>query len=80
MARPGCVEVELEEIAAMNEYDLYINIKKPGLGIYVPKGAALTDFEDKEDWVFDGTAARDELPTSIVEGVAANGHAFREIG
>jgi hypothetical protein len=47
--------------------------------IYVRKGASLPDFADKEDWVFDGTAAQDLLPRSVVEGVAADGHAFRDM-
>ena len=67
------------EIVTMEEYDLYINVKKPAIGLYVRKGASLPDLADKEDWVFDGTAAQDLLPTSVVEGVAANGHAFRDM-
>ncbi len=61
----------------MQEYDLYINIKKPAIGLYVRKGASLPDLADKTDWVFDGTAAQDLLPASVVKGVAADGHAFR---
>ena len=67
------------EIVTMEECDLYINVKKPAIGLYVRKGASLPDLADKEDWVFDGTAAQDLLPTSVVEGVAANGHAFRDM-
>jgi hypothetical protein len=66
----------------MEEYDLYINVKKPAVGLYVRKGASLPDLPDladKEDWVFDGTAAQDLLPPSVIEGVAANGHAFRDM-
>ena len=63
----------------MEEYDLYINVKKPAIGLYVRKGASLPDFADKEHWVFDGTAAQDLLPRSVVEGVAADGHAFRDM-
>ena len=63
----------------MQEYDLYINVKKPAIGLYVRKGASLPDLADKEDWVFDGTAAQDLLPASVIEGVAANGHAFRDM-
>jgi hypothetical protein len=63
----------------MEEYDLYINVKKPAIGLYVRKGASLPDLADKDDWVFDGTAARDLLPASVVEGVAADGHAFRDM-
>jgi len=67
------------EIVTMEEYDLYINVKKPAVGLYVCKGASLPDFADKEDWVFDGRAAQDLLPRSVVEGVAADGHAFRDM-
>jgi hypothetical protein len=45
----------------------------------VRKGAGLPDLADKADWVFDGTAAQDLLPPSVVEGVAADGHAFRDM-
>lgn len=60
----------------MEQYDLYINVKKPAIGLYVHKGASLAD---KEAWVFDGTAGEDLLPPSIVEGVGVAGHAFRDM-
>lgn len=63
----------------MQEYDLYINVKKPALGLYVRAGASLPDFADPAEWVFDGTAAQDLLPSSVIEGVAAAGHAFRDM-
>lgn len=63
----------------MEEYDLYINAKKPAIGLYVPTGAGLPDLADKEDWVFDGTAAQDLLPPKVVQRVKANGHAFRDM-
>jgi hypothetical protein len=63
----------------MQEYDLYINIKKPAVGIYVRAGAGLPDFANPKEWVFDGTAAQDLLPSSIVRGVETNGHAFRNM-
>ncbi|MCC8936152.1 MULTISPECIES: hypothetical protein [Bradyrhizobium] len=63
----------------MEEYDLYINVKKPAIGIYVRKGAQLPDLADKGDWVFDGTSAQDLLPPSVIEGVKADGHAFRDM-
>jgi hypothetical protein len=63
----------------VTEYDLYINAKKPAIGLYLRNGASLPDLADKDDWVFDGTAAQDELPLGIVEAVAANGHAFRDM-
>lgn len=63
----------------MQEYDLYINVKKPAIGLYVRKGASLPDLADKADWAFDGTAAQDLLPQDVVKGVAADGHAFRDM-
>ena len=73
---PKC---ELTRVLSMPEYDLYINVKKPGIGLYVRKGAGLPDFADPKEWVFDGTAAQDLLPPSVVEGLAADGHAFRDM-
>lgn len=61
----------------MQEYDLYINSRKPVLGLYVPKGASLDDFANPGEWVFDGTSEEEVLPASIVEGIKNNGHAFR---
>jgi len=63
----------------MEEYDLYLNRKKPSIGLYVRKGANLPDLADKEDWIFDGSAAQDLLPPDVVKGVKANGHAFRNM-
>ena len=63
----------------MLEYDLYLNIKKPAIGLYVPKGAGLPHLTEAEDWVFDGTTAEDALPASVISAVAANGHAFRDM-
>jgi hypothetical protein len=63
----------------MEEYDLYINVKKPAIGLYVRKGASLPDLADKADWLFDGSAAPDLLPPSVIEGVKAFGHAFRDM-
>lgn len=61
----------------MDEYDLYIDLKKPDIGLYVRKGAGLPDFADAKEWVYDGTAPRSVLPLAAVQGVEANGHAFR---
>ncbi|RKF36810.1 hypothetical protein BCY90_23825 [Agrobacterium deltaense] len=63
----------------MQEYDLYINEKKPAIGLYVRSGASLPDFADPKEWIFDGTSAQDLLPPSVLEGVAAAGHAFRDM-
>lgn len=70
---------QVQEVVAMQEYDLYINTKKPAVGMYVRKGAGLPDLRDKDDWVFDGAATEDLLPPRVVEGVATNGHAFRDM-
>ena len=63
----------------MQEYDLYINSKKPAVGLYVNKGAGLPDLADPKEWVFDGTAAQVELPPDIVKKIQTNGHAFRDM-
>lgn len=63
----------------MEEYDLYLNAKKSAIGLYVRKGAGLPDLADKTDWLLDGTVARDLLPPSVLEGIAASGHAFRDM-
>ncbi|MBN9456022.1 MAG: hypothetical protein ACTHP8_05400 [Bosea sp. (in: a-proteobacteria)] len=63
----------------MQLYDLYLNAKKPGIGLYVASGSDLPDFADPKEWIFDGTAAADLLPPSVIEGVANVGHAFRDM-
>jgi hypothetical protein len=63
----------------MPEYDLYINPQKPSVGLYVRKGAGLPDLADPKEWVFDGTAARGELPPDLVNKIEADGHAFRDM-
>lgn len=63
----------------MEEYDLYLDAKKPAIGLYVRKGAELPDLADRDDWVFDGTAFEDQIPSDVIEGVKANGHAFRNM-
>ena len=63
----------------MDEYDLYLNVKKPSVGLYVRKGEGLPDLADKDDWVFDGTCARDMLPASVLDSIKTNGHAFRNM-
>ena len=64
---------------AMPEYDLYLNIKKPAIGLYVRHGAGLPDLEDKNDWDFDGTEVESLLPDDLVKEITANGHAFRDM-
>jgi hypothetical protein len=63
----------------MLEYDLYINPQKPSVGLYVCKGASLPGLIDPKEWVFDGTAARTDLPSDVVKNIEANGHAFRNM-
>jgi hypothetical protein len=63
----------------MDEYDLYISRKTPSIGLYVPKGATLPDFAEKDNWIFDGTAAEDLLPSTVIKDVKTNGHAFRKM-
>ena len=63
----------------LQEYDLYINVKKPAIGLYVRHGASVPDLKYKADWVYDGSATQDILPPSVVEGVVAFGHAFRDM-
>ena len=65
----------------MKYYDLFINERRPVLVLYVRQGAGLPDFvqKDKDDWIFDGTATGLELPSDVVQSVAVNGHAFRDV-
>jgi len=69
-----------ENVGTMQKYDLYIDEKKPGIGLYVRTGSGLPDFADPSDWIFSGSAEQDLLPSSVVEGVETNGHAFRNMG
>jgi hypothetical protein len=64
----------------MQEYDLYVNPRKPTVGLYVRAGASLSDLAHPEQWVFDGTFASTDLPADLVKNLEANGHAFRELG
>jgi hypothetical protein len=45
----------------------------------VRKGAGLPDLADPKEWVFDGTAARGELPPDLVKKIETNDHAFRDM-
>ena len=63
----------------MREYDLYLNPRKPAIGLYVRKGAGLPDLADPGEWVFDGSAIQGELPSELVQSIEANGHAFRNM-
>ena len=63
----------------MNEFDFYINLKKPSLGLYVRKGAGLSDLADAGDWQLDGTVTQDDLTPALLKELQANGHAFQEL-
>lgn len=63
----------------MEEFDLYINAKKPAVGLYVKKGAGLPDLADKNNWLFASVAFQGNLPPSIVQEINQNGHAFRDM-
>jgi len=65
-----------------SEFDFYINLTKPSLGIYVRKGAGLPDFAAAEakQWQFSGHVWQSELSPEIVKELDSNGHAFQELG
>jgi hypothetical protein len=67
------------KVGSMQKYDLCINEKKPGIGLYVRNGSGLPDFADPGEWIFGGTAEQSLLPSSIIASVEANGHAFRNM-
>ena len=62
----------------METYDLYINAKKPGIGLYVRHGAPLPGFAHPDDRRFDGEAVQNLSPPSMVEAVAADGRGCRD--
>jgi hypothetical protein len=64
----------------MEEFDFYINVSKPTLGIYVRKGAGLPDLVDASEWKLDGTVGQSEVPPEILKQIEADGHAFQELG
>lgn len=66
----------------MQEFDLYLNLKKPTLGLYVRQGAGLPDLAQAEaaQWQLEGPIAASELSPSILKELEANGHAFQELG
>ncbi|WP_144141398.1 hypothetical protein [Paraburkholderia sp. BCC1884] len=64
----------------MQEFDFYLNLKKPTLGLYVRNGAGLPDLADKADWQFDGHVWQSELNAELLKGLEANGHVFQELG
>ncbi len=64
----------------MQEFDLYLNPKRPTLGLYVKAGAELPGLADGAEWQHEGTVDASELPPEVLTGVDANGHAFQELG
>ena len=64
----------------MPEYDFYINLQKPTLGLYVRKGAGLPDLADAKEWQLEGTVPENAVPPGMLKGLEANGHAFQELG
>ena len=64
----------------MEEFDFYINLKKPTLGLYVRKGAGLPDLADTSDWQFEGHEWDSDLTPALLKELEANGHAFQELG
>ena len=64
---------------SMQEYDLYINPKKPSIGLYVRKGAGLPDLADASEWLYDGSANDVDLPSELVRNIESTGHAFRDL-
>jgi hypothetical protein len=63
----------------MQEYNLYINPKKPSIGLYVRKGAGLPDLVDASEWLYDGSANDVDLPPDLGQKIETTGHAFREL-
>ena len=58
----------------MPKYDLYINEKKPGIGLYVRRGSGLSDFADSSDWIFSGNAEPSGVVCSCVSKPAHQHH------
>jgi hypothetical protein len=64
----------------MQEFDFYINLKKPTLGLYVRNRAGLTDLANPQEWQFEGHVWESELTPTILAELNKNGHAFQELG
>ncbi len=62
------------------EFDFYINLLKPTLGLYVRKGMGLPDLVDTKDWQFSGHVWQSELDPGMLKSLDANGHVFQELG
>jgi hypothetical protein len=70
----------MQQSQTQQEFDFYINLAKPTLGLYVRKGAGLPDLADAKQWQFSGHVWQTELAPAILLGLEANGHAFQELG
>ncbi|WP_225032639.1 hypothetical protein [Paraburkholderia sp. XV] len=64
----------------MQEFDFYINLEKPTLGLYVRNGAGLADLANPQEWQFEGHVWESELAPGILADLKNNGHAFQELG
>jgi hypothetical protein len=62
------------------EFDLYINLAKPTLGLYVRKGMGLPDLANTKEWQFSGHVWQSELDPATLKSLEENGHAFQELG
>ncbi|KOF53637.1 MULTISPECIES: hypothetical protein [unclassified Achromobacter] len=65
---------------AQQEFDLYLNLAKPTLGLYTPKGAGLPDLAHPREWRFSGHIWQSELAPALLKELQENGHAFQELG
>lgn len=62
------------------EFDFYINLAKPTLGLYVRKGMGLPDLANPKEWQFSGHIWQSELAAETLKNLETNGHAFQELG
>lgn len=70
----------MQQTPDQQEFDFYINLGKPTLGLYVRKGAGLPDLAHPQQWQLSGHVWQSELPPGIFQELTANGHAFQELG
>ncbi len=62
------------------EFDFYINLSRPTLGLYVRKGAGLPDLANPNQWQLEGHVWQNEIPPDKLKELEANGHLFLELG
>ncbi|QGZ59742.1 hypothetical protein [Paraburkholderia acidiphila] len=65
--------------AQQQEFDFYINLAKPTLGLYVRQGMGLPDLANPKEWQFSGHIWQSELDGETLKNLEANGHAFQEL-